>query len=300
MKKRQQVHETVDLLFKHVGVPNVMIMDGAKEQIYGLFRKECRSAGVHVRQTEPYTPFSNAAEAAIRELKKGVGRQMVRSKSPKVLWDHCVEREAFVRSNTAHDIYRLDGQVPETVVSGETADITTVAEYQWYEWIKFRDTKVSFPEDKVVLGRDLGPAIDIGPMVTRKILKQNGQVVYRSTVRPLTPDEIKDPQEIQARAAFDEAIKQRLGDPTAWEELIADPDYETPVFEAYEDDSGGTVEQAQDAPDTLDQYVGAEVLLPTGDRMMTGRVTGRKRDHDGEPRGQANVNPILDTRVYTV
>ena len=74
MKKRQQVHETVDLLFKRDGVPNAMIMDGAKEQILGQFRKECRSAGVHVRQTEPYTPFSNTTEAAIRELKKGVGR----------------------------------------------------------------------------------------------------------------------------------------------------------------------------------------------------------------------------------
>jgi hypothetical protein len=150
---------------------------------------------------------------------------------------------------------------------------------------------VSFPEDKIVLGRYLGPAIDIGPMVTRKILKRNGSVLYRSTVRS---------EEIRARASFDAAIQQRLGEPTAWVELTADPDYETPVFEAYEDASGGSVEQAQDAHDTFDQYVGAEVLLSTGDRMMTGKVTGRKRDRDGVPRGMANANSILDTRVYTV
>ena len=77
-----------------------------------------------MKQTEPYTPWSNAAEAAIRELKKGVGRQMVRSKAPKRLWDNCSEREAYVRSLTTHDIYRLDGQVPELLVSGETADIS--------------------------------------------------------------------------------------------------------------------------------------------------------------------------------
>ena len=41
----------------------------------------------------------------------------------------------------------------------------------------------------VVLGRDLGLAIDIGPAMIRKVLKANGKVlVYRSTVRQLSPD----------------------------------------------------------------------------------------------------------------
>ena len=57
----------------------------------------------------------------------------------------------------------------------------------------FRDTIVSYPEDKMVLGRDFGPALDIGMAMTRKILKKNGIIVYRSTVRPLTPDEMADP-----------------------------------------------------------------------------------------------------------
>jgi hypothetical protein len=107
---------------------------------------------------------------------------MVRSKAPKRLWDHCVERQAYIRSCTANDVYALNGQVPETIVSGETADISAIAEFQWYEWVKFRDTSVSFPEDAMILGRDLGPAIDIGPAHTRKILKANGQIVYHSTV----------------------------------------------------------------------------------------------------------------------
>ena len=35
----------------------------------------------HVRQTESDTPWSQAVEGAIRELKKGVGREMVRTKA---------------------------------------------------------------------------------------------------------------------------------------------------------------------------------------------------------------------------
>ena len=140
MEKKSQAHEALSLLHQREGVPNVMIMDGAKEQVAGLFRKKCRQAGSHVKQTEPYTPWSNAAEGAIRELKKGVGRKMIRSKAPKRLWDDCLEREAYVRSFIAHDLYSLSGQVPETIVSGETADISPFAISKWYQWVMFRDT----------------------------------------------------------------------------------------------------------------------------------------------------------------
>jgi hypothetical protein len=44
----------------------------------------------------------------------------------------------------------------------------------------------------------------------------------------------------------------------------------------------------------------AEVILPTGDLLLRGRVTSRKRDIDGNPLGKANQNPILDTRLYNV
>ncbi len=171
-----------------------------------------------MKQTEPYTPWSNAAEAAIRELKKGVGRQMVRSKAPKRLWDNCLEREAYVRSLTAHDIYRLDGQVPELLVSGETADISPVAAFKWYEWVLFRDTFVTYPDNIMVLGRDLGPAIDIGPAMTRKVVKANGKVVYRSTARPFSPNKIADETMTKEREKFNESVELVLGDSIKYED----------------------------------------------------------------------------------
>ena len=60
----------------------------------------------------------------------------------------------------------------------------------------------------MVLGRYLGPSMDIGPAMTAKILKPNGQVVHRSTLRPLTRDEWEDPLEIQERKEFDEAVDE--------------------------------------------------------------------------------------------
>ena len=39
------------------------------------------------------------------------------------LWDDCLELEAYTKSNTAHDIYNLNREVLETVMSGETSDM---------------------------------------------------------------------------------------------------------------------------------------------------------------------------------
>ena len=51
--------------------------------------------------------------------------------SPNCLWDHCDELEARIRSCTANDHYLLDGEVPETVLKGNTEDISTICEYEW-------------------------------------------------------------------------------------------------------------------------------------------------------------------------
>jgi hypothetical protein len=159
----------------------------------------------------------------------------------------------------------------------------------------------------MVLGRDLGPAIDIGPAMMRKVLKANGKVVYRSTVRALTPDEMADETMTKEREKFNDAVEKALGDSFKYEDFSNDPELEslgTPSFEPYEDDEGRQPAKLEDDneadPDTYDQYVGAEVVLPIGDKMMNAKVRGRKRQSDGTLRGKAHSNPILDTRTYEV
>jgi hypothetical protein len=111
-------------------------------------------------------------EGGVREFKKGVGQQVLRSGCPKRFWDDCIIREAYIRSHTSLDIFGLEGQVPENKVKDETVDISTIAEYAWYEWVKFRDTEAKFPVSKIQLSRDLGAVIDIVPVMMRKILKK--------------------------------------------------------------------------------------------------------------------------------
>jgi transposase len=303
MKKKSEAHEGLGLLFARDGVPDTMVMDNAKEQVMGEFRRKSREAGCHIRQTEPYSPWANAAEGSIKELKKGVARKMISSKAPKPLWDDCLELESFIRSHTAHDIFGLKGEVPETVVSGETADISEFAEFKWYQWIKFRDTVIPFPEDKLVLGRYLGPSTDIGPAMTAKILKSNGQYVHRTTLRALTDDEIASPDELRERTEWDDAIRAKLG-PGSTMDDFKDDDVETPTYDLYADEEDGEAQHMPERDDVtaenLDQYIGAEVLLPLGDKMLSGKVRARKRDRDGSLRGTAHSNPILDSRTYDV
>jgi hypothetical protein len=85
MVKEKDAHEALLLLFHQDGVPNGMVMYGANAQTQGGFRRKLREAGYHINKTDPHTPTSNAAEGSIRELKRGVGREMVRSGAPKRL-----------------------------------------------------------------------------------------------------------------------------------------------------------------------------------------------------------------------
>ena len=116
-------------------------------------------------------------EGAIRELKRGSGRKIMRSLLPAKLWDHCIELEAFIQSHTALDIYELRGQVTETLLSGLTADISPFIEHEWYNFVKWFDHGSSFPEPKEVHGRWLGPSMEIGPAMCSKIIKSNSQII---------------------------------------------------------------------------------------------------------------------------
>lgn len=69
MSKKSLANKGLSLLFHSI------IMDGAWEQTMKCSKKKCSEVGTQAQQqTEPYTPWSNAAEAAIiRELKKESG-----------------------------------------------------------------------------------------------------------------------------------------------------------------------------------------------------------------------------------
>ena len=57
----------------------------------------------------------------------------------------------------------------------------------------------------------LGPSIDIGLAKMAKILIENGQVLNRSTHRPLTQDELLEKDGSDAQEQFMARVYERLG-----------------------------------------------------------------------------------------
>jgi hypothetical protein len=112
---------------------------------------------------------------------------------------------------------------------------------------------------------------------------------------------------MQHIAEFDRKIILKFGPPEYIADVephpsslgMTDVDDDDVHFELWEEEAA--MPEADDLPpEFLDEYISAHVLLPKGDSYVKGHVISCKRDDDGNVRGKANTNPILDSRVYEV
>ena len=205
---------------------------------------------------------------------------MCKSNSPQCFWDYCVERRARINNLTAKDALRLHGSTPHTITTGDEGDVSNVCQYAWYEWCYFRDQTASFPNNKEVLGRVLGPARGAGNEMAQWILKSNGRVVPRRSLRPLKVDELHSPVEIKKREVFDELIQRRWGSP-----MTPSNTQQQNVFKKYEDHE----QQEQPTLEVEDMLIllassstsnqhmiklsMLKFKLQLGEEMVTGKVT---------------------------
>ena len=96
MKLKGEAYEALSLLFQHDGAPLDKICDNANETILGKFNRNLKEASCHLRQTELFIPWLNAAKREIKEPKKGSSRNLIKSGTPKRLWDACLELESYI------------------------------------------------------------------------------------------------------------------------------------------------------------------------------------------------------------
>ena len=102
------------------------------------------------------------------------------------VWYYIMELRMFLCKNGA------DARPPiESIRGGYAHDISEYVDFDFYTWVKYHDVE-SYPKDSVKLGRWLGIAHSVGSAMTYWILKDNGMIIPRSTVRPLTNDEKMD------------------------------------------------------------------------------------------------------------
>ena len=215
MNTKSEAHMALDELFHRVGVPERLIPDDAKELTQGEFRKKAQKAGCPLDPVDPHSPWQNRAENEIREVKRLAKRWAWKTDSPRKLWDYTVKLAALIRSHTAHDMWQLKGEVPETLILGNTADISYLAEFGWYDWVVYNETdkrKSGYPDIPPTIGRYLGPTEPgVGSTMSYYVLNRKGAVVRRTQLRQLTKEEMNWDSIKRTQASFDAEIRKILG-----------------------------------------------------------------------------------------
>ena len=197
LKEKSDAHFTLDEFFEEVGIPSVMISDNAKELTLGEFKQKLKRAQCKMHPIEAYTPNANLVEGVIRELKRHYRRVMEETGAPEVLWDYCLEWCAMIRSHTALNLRQLDGKVPATLISGDTKDISHLAEFGFYDWVWYIEHPTSTSNigqevtqepsmQKKRLGRYLGPSNNVGGAMSSVVLTEKAQVKDKTSVFPLS------------------------------------------------------------------------------------------------------------------
>ena len=297
---------------KDVGAPDVLVCDSHPTQKKREVREFLNQIGTTLRVLEANTQWANRAELYVGLIKEATRKDMRSANSPLVLWDYCMERRALIYQVTARKLFQLNGSNPHTVTLGTEADISHLCQFGWYEWVYFRDQSAQYPYPKECLGRCLGPAKNEGNMMAQWILRENGKVIVRRSLRRLTPGELAQSNDAERakRDMFDSRIRSKLGDSLAppkdpledqpvddWDlELYEDNDEVPPLIpEADIVDATGRPILQQSFADTL---INAEVLLPHGESKALATVMRRSVDVDGKLIGCLNDNPLLNTMVY--
>ena len=177
MRKKSDVSLMLETLTHDYRIFNNIIPDNAPELTLGEFHKCAHKFRTRIRPIEAWTPNQNKAEAAIRELKRSYRHAMRWTNTPTILWVHCMQLMAQLRSHTALTTYELEGTTP---ITGDTPDISHLVEFSWYQIVWYSNPRFEGKR------RCLGPSRDIGQAMCSKILTEKGKIVSRSSVWPIS------------------------------------------------------------------------------------------------------------------
>lgn len=310
IKKRSEVLQAVKQFAKEIGAPSAIICDHSAEQTSNEMKRFCGELGTSLKVLEEGTPWANRAELYIGIIKEAVRQDMKESGSPLPFWDYCVERRVRIHNLTARDTFKLKGQNPHSVTMLEEGDISNLATFGWYEWCYFREHTAAFPFPQEVLGRVVGPARGEGNEMTQWLLKANGNVVSRRTVRPLREEEKRHPVIKRQQEDFDAFIEKRFG--TSWKSKIDEDDEDLIMLDEEVDELFAP--PVQEATDVLGKSINQQ---PLWDKMLQreiamnfdpqsprekfcGIVKRRAISPEGKTTGTYHDDPMMNTMEYEV
>ena len=312
MQRKGEVLQAIKQFAKEIGAPDAFVADMSGEQMSKEVKSFCYDIGTTLTALEEGTPWARKAELYVGLLKESMRKDMREANSPMVFWDYCIERRACINNLVAKSNFKLHGSNAHTLMMQEEGDISNLCQLAWYEWCSFRDHTAAFPQQKEVLGRILSPARGEGNEMCQWVLKANGKVMPRHTIRPLQTAEIHSPVQIKLHRNFDALIERRHGSAINPPKPIVDIK-ENPegadVTEGIEEEEGAIPDvedivnstgKLLDQQSDYDKLINAEILLQLDDKMIMGKAKGRSLGDNGKVVGSYDDNPILNSIIYDI
>ena len=71
------------------------------------------------------------------------------------LWDYAIQQRASIHNSVPRTLFQSYGQTPHVSTFGVQGDISNLCNFEWYEWIYYRDGG-SLHKNKENIGRVLG------------------------------------------------------------------------------------------------------------------------------------------------
>ena len=159
------------------------------------------------------------------------------------------------------------------------------------------------------IGRWLGVAESVGPVMTFWILPISCIPIPRSSVILIPPNEFTNKTIQSLMTAYTDTVQNKIGNHTKYVVPAASKFEHTPLLQPdivpdkWEGDATmlpfePTSEES--AMEQLDEYIGSQIPLTTKQGPALVKVISRKRHSDGSLIGSRHDQPQLDSRIYNV
>lgn len=273
MKSKADAYLSLERVCREVGIPRLLVTDRAGEELYGDWARVVKKNLIQQRTTEPHSGWQNICEGEIRELQKHHERIMMINKVPPPFWCFCWDLVKKIRQFLPRGV--SNGRPPYETVSMSIMDISEYLDFDFYQYVKIRDKK-NYPKESIRLGRWLGPSDAVGSKMTYWCLMADTlKIIPRSTVRPLTKDELNDPEEKKQREEFDAKVHERWG--------TKNPNEIEAHVDMWEADEGDEYNEVEDPEDPIEAGIAADASDAESDNDEPRTKRPRRSETDQQP-----------------
>ena len=171
MRSKSNFPEVYRDFIREHGCPSALRRDNAKEEQSEEIMKIHRELFIKDQFTEPYNPQQNPVELrAIKYLKEHSHTLLDGTGAPESCWFLAIKYIADVHNISADPT--LKNQVPITVRTGVTKDISVWLHFSFWQPVLYLDHEETWPASKERTGRWVSVTENIGEQLTYWILDE--------------------------------------------------------------------------------------------------------------------------------